>query len=197
MQDRAFSRGNTHPDADVQSGQIRVRDVDSDTEFSELIEVHGDCIYRYCRRILGNNEDADDVSQTVFVQAFQSRSKLPQVRNVRAWLLGIARYRCLDHLKLLRCAPRLEDGEDLDVVAEQNPEDPALGGDPLVKKALDECLDGLDDRSRAVLIMRFCDELSYQEITRCTSDNEGALRVRVARALPHLRRCLEKKGITL
>jgi len=43
--------------------------------------------------------------------------------------------------------------------------------------------------------LRFHDELSYEDMSRLTSDTPGALRVRLVRALPVLRRCLESKGV--
>lgn len=69
--------------------------------------------------------------------------------------------------------------------------------DPLASRALEDCLDTLDERSRAVLLLRFHDDLPYEEISAILGDSAGALRVRVARSLPLLRRCLELKGVTL
>lgn len=160
-----------------------------------LVEMHGDHVYGYCRRMLGNHADVDDVSQTVFVQAFQCLKDLPGIRSTRAWLLGIARHRCLDRLKAIRREPQVLDDSDLRVVADQRPAAPLAGGDPRVSKALDDCLDRLDARSRAVLVMRFHDELSYDEISKLSVDTPGALRVRLARTLSALRRCLESKGM--
>jgi RNA polymerase sigma-70 factor (ECF subfamily) len=160
-----------------------------------LVEMHGDHVYGYCRRMLGSHADIDDVSQTVFVQAFQCLKDLPRIRSARAWLLGIARHRCLDRLKAIRRGPMVLDDRDLRMVADQRPAAPLAGGDPRVSKALDDCLDHLDARSRAVLVMRFHDELSYDEISKLNVDTPGALRVRLARTLSALRRCLERKGM--
>jgi RNA polymerase sigma factor (sigma-70 family) len=169
---------------------------DHDLAMEILVDSHGEEVYRYCRRILGSSPDVDDVSQIVFVQAFQCMSELPRIRSPGAWLLGIARHRCLDHLRSGRRDVQILDGEDLCVVADRHLDDQEVDEDPRLCKVLDECLDRLDARSRAVLILRFRDELSYDEISRLTSDTTGALRVRLARALPALRRCLEEKGIT-
>jgi RNA polymerase sigma-70 factor (ECF subfamily) len=46
-----------------------------------------------------------------------------------------------------------------------------------------------------VLVLRFQDGLSFEEISKLTHDRPGALRVRLSRALPALRRCLEGKGV--
>jgi RNA polymerase sigma factor (sigma-70 family) len=163
-----------------------------------LVAQHGDHIYGYCRRMLGTDIEADDISQNVFAQAFQSLTDLVQVQNPRAWLSAIARHRCLDHLKARRRGPEIVGDAELHAAADSGlPGTPAVEQDPRVRKALDECLDRLDARSRALLVLRFYDELSYDDIGKLTSDTPGALRVRLARALPMLRRCLEHKGVQL
>jgi RNA polymerase sigma factor (sigma-70 family) len=159
-----------------------------------LMDRYGVTVYRYCRRMLGLDADGDDVSQTVFMQAFEAIQRRAQVENVRPWLLGIARNRCIDRLNGRRRGPLLVEEEELErATDDEGPHEPPLD-DPRARHALDDCLDGLDARSRTVVLLRFHDELSYESISRLTGDTPGALRVRVARALTALRRCMEKKG---
>lgn len=168
---------------------------DADVALALLVERHGETVYRYCRRMLGNDADGDDVSQIVFLQAFEGIKGLTRVENARAWLLGIARHRCLDRLRSKRRGLLPVEQETLQSMLDQEAPREASFTDSRARKALDECLDGLEPRSRLVLLLRFHDELSYDEISRLTSDNAGALRVRVTRALPALRDCLESKGV--
>lgn len=160
-----------------------------------LVATHGEAIYGYCRRMLGSDAEGDDVSQIVFVQAYEALRGGTRVAAPRAWLFGIARHRCLDRLKARRRAPVpvADDALSRSVDAAALP--PADLTDPRAVRALDECLDRLDARSRAVLLLRFHDELDYEEISAVTGDRPGALRVRVSRALPALRDCLEGKGV--
>jgi RNA polymerase sigma-70 factor (ECF subfamily) len=159
-----------------------------------LMDRYGVAVYRYCRRMLGLDADGDDVSQTVFMQAFEAIQRRAPVENVRAWLLGIARNRCIDRLNRRRRGPVLVEEEELErATGDDGPREPPPG-DPRAREVLDACLDKLDARSRAVVLLRFHDELSYESISRLTGDTPGALRVRVARALTALRHCMEKKG---
>jgi RNA polymerase sigma factor (sigma-70 family) len=162
-----------------------------------LLIQHGDYIYGYCRRLLGNGIEAEaqDVAQTVFAQAYQDLRKLSDPRVARAWLRVIARHRCVDCLRARRREPQIMDDSDLCLLIDRQL---AIGHsyhDPRIGQALDECLDCLDVRSREVLVLRFHDELSFEEISKLTSDTPGALRVRSVRALLVLRRCLERKGV--
>jgi RNA polymerase sigma-70 factor, ECF subfamily len=160
-----------------------------------LLMQHGDCIYGYCRRFLGNTIEAEDVSQTVFAQAFQDLKSLSSPHIAGVWLRGIARHRCLDRLRARRRDFQMIDDSELCAFVDPQPGVVLSDSDPRVGQALDECLDCLDERSREVLVLRFHDELTFEEISRLTHDTPGALRVRLARALPALRRCLEGKGV--
>jgi RNA polymerase sigma-70 factor (ECF subfamily) len=161
-----------------------------------LVHAHGESVYRYCRRMLGDDADADDVSQIVFMQAFEGIRGLSGVDKARAWLLGIARHRCLDRIKSRRRGPRLVDDKDLQRALDDHAPRELSLDDPGARKALDDCLDRLDGRSRTVVLLRFHDQLPYEEIGRLVDDTPGALRVRVNRALPALRDCLDGKGVT-
>jgi len=169
---------------------------DHDLVVEILVTQYGDEVYRYCRRMLGNSVDTDDVSQVVFVQVFQCVNALRDVRNLRSWILGIARHRCLDRLKAIRRRPEMPALGEVDEFPDRAMADHVATADPRVRKALDECLDRLDARSRAALVLRFHHGMSFTAISGLIPNSPGALRVRVARALPALRRCLETKGVT-
>ena len=168
---------------------------DNDRAMAILVEDHGEHVYRYCRRMLGGDNDADDAAQTVFVQAFQGLRDLRRVRNVRAWLLGVARHRCLDRVRVARRAPQPANDDAIAAIVDRITADHGAHHDPRVTRALDGCLDGLDDRSREVLVLRFHDDLTFEQIAAGCRDSAGALRVRLVRALAKLRHCLEHKGV--
>jgi len=156
---------------------------------------YGDYIYGYCRRLLGNTTEAEDVSQTVFVHALRDLKDLSDIQGAQGWLRGIARHRCMDRLRARQRDLRVIDsGDSCSPVDEQLAVVPS-DHDPRIASALDDCLGRLDARSRAVLALRFHDGLSFEEISTLTSDTSGALRVRLVRALQTLRRCLESKGV--
>jgi RNA polymerase sigma factor (sigma-70 family) len=160
-----------------------------------LLSQHGAEIYDYCRRLLGNATAAEDIAQTVFAHAFRDLGSLSGPHAARQWLRGIARHRCLDSLRARRRDLQLIEDRDLRAIADREPAAASADSDPRVGKALAECLDCLDARSREVLVLRFHDEQSFETISKLTHDSPGALRVRMARALQALRRCLERKGI--
>ena len=153
-------------------------------------------VYRYCRKMLGNDADAEDLMQTVFMQAIEDHAMFRSETSPRFWLLKIARNRCLDRLRVVRRRPaEVEEEVGHEVASDDTSLDEALAGSEAAT-ALGGCLDALPPQVRAVMVLRYHDHLSYEQISKVTKDGEGALRIRVMRALPVLRDCLEKKGIS-
>lgn len=162
-----------------------------------LMRSYGTALYRYCRHQLGEEDLADEVHQTTFVQAFDALPGFQGRSSLRTWLFGIARHRCLDAAKIRR---RRDHRFPL---TENLPESPSPAPGPEEKlrgrrriRALQECLATLAPRVRDSILLRFQQGLSYVEMGRLGGERPPTLQARVVRALPALRRCLEDKGVT-
>src|SRR6201994_3080816 len=167
-----------------------------DEALAVLMRVYGSAISRYCRRMVADDDLAQEVHQMTFIQAFEGLARFGRRSSLRTWLFGIARHRCLDHLKMDRRRRNRFDPLD---AAPDLPVPAASAEDQLAARArtrlLADCLDSLAPRARDTLLLRFQQGLSYPEIARLSDEKAPALQVRVARALPLLRRCLEEKGV--
>jgi RNA polymerase sigma-70 factor (ECF subfamily) len=161
---------------------------------SLLMRAYGSAVYRYCRQMTGDDDLAQEAHQMTFVQAYEGLPRFAGRSALRTWLFGIARHRCLDLLKVTR-RRRQRFGEEIAETA-------APGG--TVEETLTErsrarelirCLGRLAPRVRDTLLLRFQQGLSYPDIARLSNEKAPALQVRVARALPLLRRCLEEGGM--
>lgn len=154
-----------------------------------LWELHRHDIFRYCRRMLGNDAEAADVTQKVFEHAIMSLGCLRSVDSARSWLVGIARHRCLDHARSARRHPQLIDANALGVITSCIAE-PA-DEDPRTVKLLGECLQRLDACDRALIELRYYKGLPFKEIAKQLGRTPAALRVRLTRACHLLRRYLK------
>lgn len=153
-------------------------------------------VYRYCRKLLASDTEAEDAMQMVFLQAMQDFEQFRGVGSERQWLLSIARNRCLDRMKLLkRRPPTAEEEEGMEVPSSAQGPDDALG-DSEAARAVGRCLDELPEHTRTTIILRYHDQLSYADIEATTGTKAGALRVRVLRGLVQLKECLEGRGVS-
>lgn len=168
---------------------------DLEEVLSLLMRDHGRSIYRFCCQMVGDNL-GDDVHQMTFVQAFEALPRFRGRSSFRTWLFGIARHRCLDAVKAgHRRRRRFEPLADSDPHIDPR----ALAAEDLLarerERHLAECIEALQPEMRETVLLRFQNELSYDEIAVVLGERAPSLRVRVARALPRLRACLEEKGV--
>jgi len=154
-----------------------------------LMERYGDRVYRFARAMTRSDAAAEDVRQQVFIEAYRDFGRFERRAALRTWLFGIARHRCLDSAKIQRRWWRRFKNDP--------PEDPELEPPDLdrdrLAKILAACLHRLTPTAREAIILRFIEELAYEEASEITGDLSGTLQQRVGRALPVLRRCVDSK----
>jgi RNA polymerase sigma-70 factor (ECF subfamily) len=166
------------------------------TLLAALMREHGNEIYRFCFSMLGDRALADDVHQSVFVDAFEALARLADRSKARAWLYGIARHRCLDAAKARRrwnwrfvLSPDAGERE----ADHQADESSDLTTDAPRLSALLACVRGLPPHVRAAVLLRYEEDLPYEEIARMSRERAATLQMRVARGLVSLRTCIAKK----
>lgn len=162
-----------------------------------LMETHGIALYRFCRRIAGDDELAEEAHQLAFVQAYRSLATFSRRSSIRTWLFSIARHRCLDLLKSHRRRSRrfeLVDEPPETVGADDTSAGEAMLEDRDRRGALDHCLGQLAEPVRAAVVLRYREGMSYPEMETVLDERANSLQARVARALPALRRCMESAG---
>jgi RNA polymerase sigma-70 factor (ECF subfamily) len=166
----------------VQRGEVR-------RALSLCVQRHGTSIGRLCLAMLGSQIDADDVTQETLLSAHQSFAEFRQQGTLRAWLLGIARNKCLQFLeRYRRRGARLRLVRDAGVPATVPP-------DALVLERARQAralLERVRPSDRDALLLRYCGELSFREIAAACGIEEASARKRVSRALLALRSTLEK-----
>ena len=170
---------------------------DQDTALRVLMEAYGRQLFAVCARFIPDRALAEDVHQTCFVQAYQSLHRVLERESIAAWLMAIARNRCLDALKIHRrrrrwqvlhgSLPEVHDGRSS---AEED-----VNRSSLVQR-LRHALDVLSTEARRAVELRYGEMLSYEEMAELCGARPGTLQMRVTRAMPVLRRSLKAQGVT-
>lgn len=168
---------------------------DREAALTLLMDAYGTAIYRFCRRMVTDEELAEEAHQMTFVQAFEALETFSRRSSLRTWLFSIARHRCLDALKIARRRRRRFEPM---AEAPETPDPAAAAEDHLADRdrtrALRRCLERLPPQVRTAVLLRFQQELTYPEIAAICRQRAATLQARVARSLPTLRRCLESLG---
>jgi RNA polymerase sigma-70 factor (ECF subfamily) len=157
--------------------------------FATLYEIHVERVFRHVRYQVLDAHDAEDITQEVFIKAWKSIHKYkPTGAPFVAWLIVVARNAVTDYFRSKRHVLLLDDtnepGGGSDPVSSV---ERAFGGDEVRRAIL-----RLQGDKRAVVVMRFIDGFSYEEIGRALGKTEGAVRVIQHRALKELRGILDE-----
>jgi len=144
---------------------------------------HGD-VYRYAHWLVGNQHDAEDLTQQTFLLAQQRLHQVSQPERIVAWLFAILRT-C--YLKSRR-RRRPVDAGALELDIESIPED--VTEDDIDLQQLQAAIDELPDESKLVLVMFYFEQCSYREIATELGVPIGTVMSRLARAKGRLRKRL-------
>lgn len=160
----------------------------NDEAFAELVARHHDRCARIAWRILGNREDAEEAVQDAFLRAYRALASYEDRERFSAWLTRILVNQCRS--LRARSAKRDVVFSDVDVsemlIASTSPD----AGDSWPD--LEHALALLPADQREALVLRYADDLTYQEMSRITGAGESALKMRVQRAFTRLRTLLKE-----
>ncbi len=153
--------------------------------FEVLFNEYKGLVFKNAYLMTGSREDAEDVLQEVFAAVWRFRETFdPNKGRLATWLHRITVNECLRRQRRRR--PPAVDIEQVDVP------DKGLGPEETLMTAQDyetlvSALDGLDSRHRAVLVLRYFNDLSYEEIAEAVGVPLGTVKSRMNQALKRLR----------
>jgi RNA polymerase sigma-70 factor (ECF subfamily) len=159
-----------------------------DRSLERLYKKHAGDVYRYALVVLRNEADAEDVTQTTFMNAYRALERGERPRAPQNWLIAIAHNVCRQRFRQSQRRPNeVELNEEL---AEAYVEEGALSAED-IRRALGH----LAFNQRAALVMRELEGRSYQEIAEILGLSVSAIETLIFRARRALREQLEE-GIT-
>ncbi len=177
------------PDISVKALQAGDR-----AEFAKLVDAYSGPIYRLGLRMLGREQDAEDVLQNTFIQAFTHIAKFEGRSSLSTWLYRIAVNEALMLLRREQPEVSIEaaSSDDQDEIAPTLfvdwgalPEEELLSAEG--KKALDKAIQNLPETLRMVFILRDIQDLSIKETAETLDLTETNVKTRLLRARLSLR----------
>lgn len=162
------------------------------TAFRELVERYQGAVYNLAYRMLGNPDDAEDAAQEIFVRVYRQLARYDSSRKFSTWVLAIATNYCIDQLRRRRVQfVPLEQIVPWARTREAGPERLAL--DREVTDELQDLLKRLPEKYRAVLILRYWEDLSCAEIGATLSLPEGTVKTQLHRARKAVERLMAEQ----
>jgi RNA polymerase sigma-70 factor (ECF subfamily) len=122
-----------------------------------------------------SHEDADDVTQVVFIKAWRSIDQFRGEAKLSTWLYRIAHNECITFLRSKKTFLGIESAEVESKLGSALQSDELYSGDE-IQARLQTAIALLPEKQKAVFIMRYYDELKYEEIAEITGTSVGALK---------------------
>lgn len=166
--------------------------------FSSLVEKYKDPVFNVAYRMLGNPTEAEDVAQEAFVRAYTQLHTYKETHRFSTWLLSIASHLSIDQLRRRRfLALPLENVPFLEWIADvgPSPEQSALRHE--TADDMQRILDTLPVKYRAVLLLRYWHDFSYEEIAQTLELTPALVKARLHRARELVARTMKAQGLDM
>lgn len=157
--------------------------------YGEIYNLFIKKIYRFIYYSVNEKQLAEDLTQNTFLKAWISLGNFSFGKGTfQAYLFTIARNLVIDYQRRKK---ELSIDENWDISSADNLEDQIEKEEE--KEKVKMILDNLEDDERRLIILRYFEELEFEEIAQVLNKNSGTLRVRVHRILKKLKDKLEEK----
>ena len=174
-----------------------VRGNDSE-RYAELIERYQGKLFAYLYRLIGSRQDAEDLLQDVFVKAYKNLRSYDTQRKFSSWIYRIAHNEAVNHIKrksLRRFIPWENVTAAKDKIEISSAEE---GADKAwirkeINKEVDEAIDRLPLKYKQVLVLRYYQDKSYEEISEISGKPVNTVGTLINRAKKKLSEELETK----
>ena len=154
--------------------------------FAELIERYERPLRYFINRLLDNSELTEDIFQDTWLTVIRRIHGLREIDAFPAWLYRIARNKVYQQLRKKRNISRLDEN----IAVQDHDEDNVFSGEDAAK--VHKCLKELPPEYREVLMLRFLEQMSYEQIAQVLNCKLGTVRSRIYYAKIALKKELEK-----
>jgi len=162
---------------------VRLAQRGDEQAFGQLVEAYQLPVFNLAYRMLGSGPEAEDAAQETFLRVYSGIKSYDDSRKLSSWILSIASHYCIDRLR--RRLGSTVSMEELDAVrwmpdAGPRPEDQVLADERDL--VIQRVLAALPEQYRLAVILRYWQDLSYDEIAEITDSTESAVKSRLHRA---------------
>ncbi len=174
--------------------------------FEEIMRNYEKLVYSISYRMLENTEDASDIFQDVFIRVYKNISTCKDINHLKCWIARVTSNACIDVLRKRKTRPtesldEINDNEyttsrkNIYVMSDyKTPEDSIINKER--RQYLINSINKLSSDDKAIIILRDIHGLSYDELSKVTSQNLGTVKSRLSRARQKLKKILTETVTT-
>ncbi|MEN3002364.1 MAG: sigma-70 family RNA polymerase sigma factor [Armatimonadota bacterium] len=173
---------------------LRAREGDS-TALEELFLRYRQPVFRLVYRSVRNIDDAEDITQEVFIKAFERLHTFREQSRFSTWLMRIALNLCTDHARMQKRRQELVQKEATGKLAwmthPEPPDSDEAVRESTIQEVFHQALQQLPEAQRQLIVMRDLEEMEYEQMAQILGCTVGGVKLRVLRARRALKAKLE------
>lgn len=163
--------------------------------FGKFVDVYEARIFGYVKRLIGRTEEAQDITQDVFIRAYQAFPRFDERASAKTWVFRIAHNLCIDSLR--KSGRRVdevsfgtnEDSEEWEVPDDRwQPDSIAMNQE--LQSVVESALGSMSEKLRSVLLLHDKEDASYEQISEVLNVPVGTVKSRLFLARAHLQKAL-------
>ena len=155
--------------------------------FSQLVQAYQRPVFNLTYRMLGNSEEAEDAAQETFLRAYARLGQYDPQMKFSTWVFSIANHHCIDRLRKRRATHiSIDDNPVLENLQEDTPQPEHQALDREQSIELQGLINLLEPEYRTPLVLRYWEEMSYEEIAEAMGVTVAAVKSRLFRARQQL-----------
>ena len=163
--------------------------------WEQIVRLHWRKVFNVAYKFVGKHDEAEDLTQDIFLKIFKSLSSFDRRANFQTWLISVSRNLCIDHYRSVRKERETIDrdvdpGDLMPVSAEVSPYAQLEHRDRV--SMLREAMTTLPETLRTAVLLRDIQELTYQEIADRLALPEGTVKSRINRGRTELARQIKR-----
>jgi len=173
----------------------RCRKQDSEA-FGRFVDLYQSRVFGFVRRMVVDADEAADVTQEVFIRAYQHFGRFDSRSSVKTWLFKIAHNLCVDYSRRKKRTPNsmslsaADDESEAIEVADVRWQPELVTMDEELADAVDGAIMSMSEKLRSVLLLHDRDDLAYDEIASALAIPVGTVKSRLFLARAHLQNSL-------
>lgn len=160
-----------------------------------IVRQHWKKVFNIAYKFVGQHDEAEDLTQDIFLKVFKSLDSFDRRANFQTWLISVSRNLCIDHYRRVRqereTIDRNIDANELSPISREEGQVGALEQRDRVA-LLRQALASLPEALRTAVVMRDLQERSYQDIVTALGLPEGTVKSRINRGRTELARQIKK-----